>query len=247
MTKRGRIHRFGRWLLRRKGLPHVLDLLAWNCYRYNDSDVVLHWLRVWVNRYKPDMFALSEASTHAHVLPLLEGYSVQQQTPPRNPRKDGEDVDDTGDVAILVRDDHIIKRNRLARMLLRWLVLSHRRWHKPHEYEVTVVKVRGHKWRVCVAHPPTHGFTGPNREAFAESTRFFRRWLRRGFGRPSIVVGDLNEHSTALATWFGPKYRVWGEGIDCAVTRGVRTAVVEELGKGGGDHYGRRYQFESAR
>lgn len=222
-------------------LPPVLDLIAWNCYVANDDSNVLHQLRAWVREYAPDVFVLCEASTHADVLGNLDGYTLLQETPPRGAGRG----DDTGDVAILVADSHTIKHRWVARMTRWWLVLRYRRRHQPHRYEVALVDVRGQTWRICGAHPPTHGLDGPNRVAFGESARFFRRWLRRTLTRPSIVVGDLNETAGTLAAWFGPKFRVFGAGIDCAVTRGVRGGETERLGKGGSDHHGRRYQFEA--
>lgn len=228
-------------------LPPVLDLVAWNAYVGNSDDNVAHTLGVWHDRFAPDVFALSEASTHHDALVRFcrdYPYTLLQETPAPGRRKGGP-VDDTGDCAILVADHHKIRRRWVARMTRRWVVLRYRRWHHPHAYEVAVVTVRGHTWRIRASHWPTHGFDGPNREAFTESARRSKGWLRRSLRYPSVDVGDLNEHIDALADWFGPRFRLFGERIDVAITRNVRSCEWEELGKGGGDHYGRRYQFES--
>jgi hypothetical protein len=222
--------------------PATLNLIAWNCYVGNRDENVLHALRVWRDRFDPDVICLSEAATHADVLHQLEGFTVLQETPrPGRGRSD-----DTGDCAILVADHVTVRHRWVAAMARKWMVLRYRRWHDPHRYEVAQVKVRGHLWRVRSSHWPTHGFEGPNHDAFIESARRSRKWLRASLTRPSVDVGDLNEKVATLAAWFGPRFRVFGKGIDVAVTRNVRTCEWEELGKGGGDHYGRRYVFESS-
>ena len=227
-------------------LPPVLDLIAWNCYTANSDENVRHTLGLWHDRFGPDLFCLSEAATHHDALVRFAreyGYTLLQETPPAGVDRGN----DTGDCAILVADHAHVRRRWVARMERAWMVMRYRRWHDPHRYEVATIKVRGHTWRIRASHWPTHGFDGPNREAFTESARRSKGWLRRSLRYPSVDVGDLNEHIDTLADWFGPRFRLFGERIDVAVTRNVRAGEWQELGKGGGDHYGRRYQFESAR
>lgn len=215
-----------------------LDLIAWNCYVGNSDVNVTTTLRDWAEWFEPDVFVLSEASTHADALGKVHGYTVLQQPPP----VDADRSDDTGDCAILVSNRHVIRNHWVARMREWWTVLRYGIRHQPHRYEVATVKVRRQLWRIRSSHWPTHGFDGPNAEAFLESAQKSRRWLRFALS-PSVDAGDLNERREVLAEWFGDRYAVFGSGIDCAVTRHVTGCEVEELSKGGGDHHGRRYKF----
>lgn len=227
----------------RRQAPY-LDLIARNLYVANRDANVAETLAEDVELYQPDVFAYSEASTHADVLakvaPLL-GYTVLQETPARRRRKAGA-VDDTGDCALLIGAHVAIRHSWVSRMRRAWLVMRYRRRHQPHRYQVSAIKVRGHRVRVRASHWPTGGRDGGNAAAWLESARKSRRWLRRGLV-PSVDVGDLNESQAVLADWYGKRFRVFGKGIDVAVTRGYRWCSWTELGKGGGDHHGRHYRF----
>lgn len=218
----------------------MLDLAAWNAEVDNTDANVARALNAWVALYQPDVFVLSEATSHHDILrevaPLL-GYRLLQQRPaPHQPRGD-----DTGDVAILVAAHVQLRHRWVARMRRRWRVVSHNRWHKPHAYEVAAIRVRGQRWRVWGAHFPTLGLHGPNRAAWLESARRSRRWLRRWLLTPSVVVGDINEHKAAVAAWFGPPCKVAGSGIDVLVSRRVAGGTSTDLGRFGSDHSGRLY------
>ena len=221
-----------------------LDLIAWNAYAGNSAGNVYETLAGWVTEYAPDVITVSEAFTHHNVLQHLAddlGMRLLQETPARR-RKSTALVDDTGDCAILLADHVTLRRSWVARMRRVWLVLRYRRRHRPHQYQVAAIKVRGHRWRVRASHWPTHGLDGPNAAAVVESARKSRRWLLRGLV-PSVDVGDLNESKAKLAAWYGKRFRVFGRRIDVAVTRRVRWCSWAELGKGGGDHHGRHYRF----
>jgi hypothetical protein len=220
-----------------------LELIEWNCYSGNDR--VAETLQEWGKWLEPDGFALSEAANHRQDLLSVPGYRLLQEKPVRN-RKAGAAVDDTGDCALLLATHVEVRNSWVDRMTRYWTVFSHRRRHKPHRYQVARIKVRGRVWRVRSSHWPTNGLEGGNREAVLESARSSRRWLLASLGTPSIDVGDLNEKDDALARWYGPRFKVWGRGIDLAVTRHVADCSWERLGKGGSDaHYGRRFRFQA--
>lgn len=217
----------------------MLELAAWNAEVDNPDHNVAATLNAWVALYQPDVFVLSEVSTHhdvlAHVAPLL-GYRLLQETPaPHQPR--GVDI---GDVAILLADHGQLRHRWVARMRKAWRVVSHDRWHKPHHYEVAAISVRRCAWRVRGSHFPTLGPTGPNAEAWIESARRSRRWLRRGIA-PSVDVGDINGRKAEVAAWYGKGIRVAGSGIDLCLTRRVAHVASRELGSGGSDHHGTLY------
>jgi hypothetical protein len=222
-----------------------LDLIAWNVYRGNsDANVVATLIR-WADNYEPDVFALSECNTHADALREFCRKRPYRLLMERPERWDGRGLAPAaGDCATLVResDEVVLLRRWVARMTELWTVFSHRQRREPREYEVAALRVRGRRWRVRNEHPPTNGLDGGNAEAFRESLRKARRWLLRGLA-PSVVVGDMNEKAAALAEWFGKRFRVFGRGIDVAVTRWVTHCEWDELPKGGGDHHGRRYRF----
>ena len=224
--------------------PNELVVVAWNCYVGNSDRNVLAYLAELAALEAPDVFALTEAQTHADVLgefAMFHGYTLLQETP--NPRrKRGRVVDDTGDCALLVADRHKVRRDWVDAMTRTWMVLRYKRRHAPHRYQVALLTVRGRKWRVRASHWPTHGFDGPNGAAVKESAKGSKRWLRRGT-TPSVDVGDLNEKISRLAAWYGQRFQVYGERIDVAVTRNVADCVWSELDKGGSDHHGRLYRF----
>lgn len=216
-----------------------LVVVGWNAETDNPTHNVLTQLSSWVGAYQPDVFALSEVTSHAaglaEVAPLL-GYRVLQE----RPRPDQPRGDDTGDCALLLAAHVKLRRHWLVRMTRWWRVLSHDRWHRPHEYEAAAIRVRGQRWRVLAAHFPTRGIDGPNAAAWLESATRARRWLLRGRS-PSAVVCDINELRATVAGWFGPGYRVLGETPDLAVTRGVRSWSSRQLGRGRSDHHGVLY------
>ena len=214
-----------------------LTVVAWNVGPANPD--ALTTLREWTTQHNPDVIVLSEAAKYADVLPKLKGFKVYQEKPPKNADRS----DDTGDVAILTADRVTVGFKWIDRMKLPWKVFRYNVLHKPHAYPVVNVKVRGKRWRVRGSHWPTHGFSGGNRKAVMESARASKRWLRRGLKVPSIDVGDLNETRTTLAGWYGKRFKVFGKGIDVAVTRRVLDAEWKELPKGGSDHHGRLYKF----
>lgn len=219
----------------------TLELVAWNCWVGNSNTQVLATLRAWADTYRPDVFVLSEARTHAAVLDRVPGYRVLQERPARKHAKGR--VSEHGDCAILIAEHVQLRTNWVARMARTWVVFSHRRVHDPRRYQVAGITVRGQLWRIRASHPPTGGFDGGNAVAFMESMRRSRRWLRRRLV-PSVDAGDMNEQRARLAAWFGPRFRVYGAGIDLAVTRGVLDCEYVELGKGGSDaHHGHAYRF----
>lgn len=222
---------------------HYLDVIGWNCYVANSDARVLHTLARWAKMYRPDVFALSEARTHHHALSLVPGYTLFQERPTR---WHGGIVDDTGDTAILVRDDLLphVKRHRVATMLRRWMVQRYRRWHTPRRDEVVILKVRGRRWRVRASHPATGGLDGANRRAFREQMRKIRRWAVVA-SRPrtvSIDVGDLNERKRPLMRFLGRFFIIVGQGIDLLIAFHAKRVRHWRLSKGGSDHHGQRYR-----
>lgn len=218
-----------------------LVVVAWNAETDNPTHNVLTQLHHWVEVWQPDVFALSEVTTHAaglaEVAPML-GYRLLQQRPrPGQPRGD-----DTGDCALMLAAHVRLRHHWVAHMARWWRVVSHDRWHRPHAYEVAAIAVRGQPWRVMAAHFPTLGIDGPNAAAWLESATRARRWLRRGLA-PSAVVGDINELRTTVAGWYGPGHRVAGETPDLAVTRHVRSWITRQLGRGHSDHHGVLYHL----
>lgn len=234
-------------LRRRRGA--YLDLVAWNCYKGNRDANVVDTLLQWADDYEPDVFALSECNTHADALAAFcrkRPYLLRQQPPPRWSGQGAAPA--AGDCALLVRDttDVDLLWRRVYRMKRLWMVFSHRQLRKPRRYEGAALRVRGRRWRVRDDHWPTNGFDGGNAAAFMESARSARRWLRAGLpGTPSVVVGDLNERKGRLSAWLGRAFAVFGKGIDLALTKRVGACEWQELGKGGGDHPGRRYRFHA--
>lgn len=223
-----------------------LTVLAWNAYVANsDANVVLS-LTAWLEDYPQlDALALSEVASHADALTRWakrHGFKLLQETPaPGRPRGD-----DTGDCALLLAPHVRLRWRRVARMRRWWRVVSRHRWHRPHAYEVAAITVRGQRWRVRSSHWPTLGADGPNAAAWLESARRSRRWLLRGLLRPSVDVGDLNEHADVLADWYGRRFKVVGRGIDVAVTRRVAGGTATEVGTGGSNHHGKVFQLVMA-
>ena len=227
-------------LPRRRKVPDRCKVLARNlgmAHGRPQPGAVADLLIAEILRHDPDGLVLTEAAPYHGVLDL-PGWRQYQEAPGRR----GDRTDDSGDVAILIREDHKVRRRWVAHMTRWWTVLSHRQRHEPHAYENVVAEIRGRVWRVRGSHPPTHGFDGPNGEAFTETARRSRRWFRRGLpGVPSVDVGDWNETKERLQAWFGDRFKVFGKRIDVAVTRNVEGCEVEELPKRGFDHYGRVY------
>lgn len=223
----------------------LIDIVAWNCYVANSGENVKDFLAEQAAKFSPDVFALSEARTHAdaiHEFARDFGY-VPFQRPPVPQGKTGL-VNDAGDSALLVRKTPEIEilSHRKAKMRRKWKVASKDRVHTPREYETATLRVRGRKIKVRASHFPTLGFKGPNRWAFLESYAKAKAWaLATGRNTATADIGDFNETRTTMAKRLGKRFLVGGSGIDLILTTDVDHIDSTELGKGGGDHNGRRY------
>lgn len=216
--------------------PADFTVVGWNCYVRNSSINVQETLHTWAKQYKPDAICLSEARTHAHAI-AVPGYTVYQE-PPSLSAVNGA-VNEAGDSAILLRNDHAKgAKSRVAKMRKAWEVTSHHREHTPRRYQV--VKFKGIRLRS--SHWPTHGKTGVNAKAWAESFARSKRWLTFGLLSTSLDVGDFNEQITTLGGLYGKGYWVAGSGIDGLVGRKVKDVKHTELDKGGSDHHGQLYE-----
>lgn len=219
------------------------DLVAWNCETDNTDEWVKAGLTGWEQAYRPDAFLLSEAASHYNTIATWcrrNGFQHLQE----QPRRGAPRGDDTGDTAILVRNEHRVRRDWVMAMLLWWTVLRYNRRHQPHRYQAAVAVIRGRTWRLLSVHPPTNGFDGGNAEAFTESAVRIRRWLSWG-RHPSAAVGDWNEHLERLADWLPNRFRLWGHGIDLAATANVVGGSYAALGSAHSDHRGRWYRLRA--
>lgn len=223
--------------------PPELVVIGWNAHVTNTADNVDGALTAWQKAHNPDVFCISEARTHHAVIATWckeHGYTQQQQ---RRAANIGKVVNDQGDSAILIRNDLMphVKRQWLAKMLIKWVVLRHNLIHTPREYENAKLRKSGVVWRVRSSHFPTHGLHGVNRPAFLESASRSKAWLLAGLRAVSLDVGDMNESRAALADWYGKRFKVVGSGIDMVVARRAASIDHTELDKGGSDHHAQLY------
>lgn len=225
--------------------PHPADtaliVLAWNVYVANSDRNVEHHLAEWIRDHGPHVIVLNEARGHADVLRRVareHGYELFQEDPAPKPKVGP--IPENGNTAVMVRRDVDVIRRRTVAMRLRWLVVSHNRWHLPRRYEVITLRLDGRRWKVRASHWPTNGFDGRNRAAFRESAVRARAWANT-VRTPALIVGDLNDAKARIADFFGRRFTVAGRHIDLLVGRRVADVQHRQLTKGGGDHHARVY------
>lgn len=225
--------------------PDDFVIVGWNCYVANNFVDVKNALSAWATAHDPDAFALQEARTHRVALQAFcsdHGYKLYQEKP--KPGK-GAVVNDNGDSAWLLRNDHVkhVDRARFAKMKLRWKVTDpkHPHTHTPRHSGVLVLHHRGREFGLRDDHAPTHGPKGPNRAAFREFYVRAKAWLLLGVKQPRLSVGDWNATVATMAQAFGKRYTVTGSGIDMMIARNVKHVAHEQLDKGGSDHHAQLY------
>lgn len=220
-----------------------LVLIGFNLYVGNKDSNVREALTEWSDRYHPHAYLLSECRPHRDVLGHIPGY--EQYQAPLAPPRPGTDVSEQGDTAILLQRRLVdsVRRSHTAHMRKQFKIESHNKVHEPRTAQVLRMRLDGWTVRLRASHWPTLGFNGPNREAFAESAKRSRRWLRAGLLATSLDVGDLNDDLPTVAHWFGDGYTVEGGSPDMLIGRNVGHVESERIpDQHGSDHHGRVYR-----
>lgn len=205
----------------------TLNVLVWNAQTGNGQAVSS--LTSLVKTHRPDVVVLIEAGYLADDLETLSerlGFSLFQESPLRYRPGFGV-VPEQGDTAVLVDAGVKVKKFHVAAMTQPWTGPKHNWLHAPRRYWRLRLQVGGRTWRLSAEHWPT-GNAG-NAKAVAETEDRARKWLRRGLLASSVLLGDLNQSTRALASQFGS---VVGNGPDNAIFRrcGASRVVLDNYG-----------------
>lgn len=207
-----------------------LDVLLWNVYVGQKPTAVLAELKQMTAKHEPEIIVLSEAARSFNVLDDLPHYRRVQVKPDG---ATGRKVDEDGDVAILVRRDVALLRQRPIRMAQPWTGPKHGLPHEPRVYHAVLIKDQGVRWRILGGHWPTP--SAKNTKAITETTTRVRRWMRlTGRKYPVIAAGDLNMLFRAVQTRLDA--RVGGNGVDLGAYLYCELVGKVNLGRHGSDH-----------
>jgi endonuclease/exonuclease/phosphatase family metal-dependent hydrolase len=215
-----------------------LKVIAWNVYQGHRPDDVRTQLLGMILAHNPDAIVLSEASgQYGHLEGL--GYKVVQLHP-------GDwrstPMTETGNIAMLVREDIAIEDRFAMRMRERWLGPKHGIPHMPRVYRWVKVKTGKTVWKLGGFHIP-FGIA-----ARQESYSRIRRWFSDTRpGRPVIAVGDMNmsaaDYRGQIANPVGAT--VDGTGIDLTGYKNCTLLWHKSLGNHGSDHPAKLYAFKA--
>lgn len=216
--------------------PKTLDVLAWNVYIGHRPEKVRGSLGGLLAAYQPEVAALMEASRlYGHLTGL--GYKVVQLKPRAS--QPGNQPE-TGNIAILVREDVQIVKRLTQRMREFWTGPKHGWPHDPRVNRSVKIRVDGTVWKVKAGHGPFGD------EAKAEFQRRLARWLTRAVTRPTVLVLDANmSHSEFRTKVAGPGgAKTGGVGVDLIAYKNAALLSARNLGKNGSDHPAMLYRLK---
>lgn len=217
-------------------ISDALALLCWNVYIGNSWQDVRAEIKDFIDRFKPEVFILMEASKlYGHLDGL--GYKVIQMKPRalRPGNQPGQ-----GNIAILVRNDIKIKRRLALFMQTFWIGPKHGWPQDPRVYRWVKIVWRNRTWKIGGAHTPFGA------AARAESRRKLVRWVRNtSEGRPTLLGLDANmsltEFRETIAQPSGSEAD--GSGIDLVLYKNAVLHSKQNLGNHGSDHPAMLYKF----
>lgn len=232
--------------------PRGPRVLAWNAKVGRNPDDVIRALTLMMSA-RPHIVEITEATPYGrelHEFAELNGYRRYQLPHVRPPKPRGRRRPQAEDanIAILVRDDVVVRRARAKRMRWRWWGPVHGWEHMPRVYWKMNIRIpeRPGLWRLSFGHWPT---TRPARNGrpCRETERWVRRWFAAGAFWPSVHVGDLNRSVARLQRLFPHQRVVVGRGPDNALTNRKVGAATIVLPRYGSDHHAVLYSFWRAR
>jgi len=213
-----------------------LSIIAWNVYIGSAVKDVKSALIGWIRDYRPEIFALMEASKLYGQLDHM-GYEVIQLKP--RPLGKGHQPAQ-GDVALMIHKSIRIKGRFAIRLKRFWKGPKHGWIQDPKVYRWVKIKWRGRTWKVGVAHSPF------GHEARVESNNALVKWLKRTLRfRPTIMLLDANMLQAELEKLVAEPggAEVDGVHIDLIMYKNCELVHERNLGKKMSDHPAMMYQM----
>lgn len=214
-----------------------ITMIAWNIYVGTPDKVARAALRELIERHRPEVLALMEAT---NLYGNLGGFGYQVVHLKPRPSKRGQRPAQ-GNIAILVRNDVEIKATFVYKMTTFW---KFKRPQDPRVYRWVLLKHGGRTWKVGVAHTPFG--TKARRESKNKLVQWFKNTMP---GRPTVLLIDSNmsmdNFKDQIAEPVGAK--VGGHHIDVTAYKNCQLVNQENLGKGVSDHPAMKYRYRAFR